>query len=717
MSTTLSTAQASLTRSSNRLSTTCQDAQGILKTSRQDNPETQLRKVRGAKIALESNIQYVESAMARYISTADDLDSENIEKKVVDNVTKADDVIHQAQDMLTAVKQRIDEIQHEQASQPSPSTTAPEMTLAPLPIPTFTGRIWEWDSFWDAFDHAVHSKSIDDHFKMNYLLNALDGEAKESIHQYEVSAKTYSLVVAHLKRKYGDKDALIEELLRRLRYCSAKTERLQDQERLCEELTGIVNQLQLKGEHINNTFLQKILIEKFSASVQRAILRQKHQEPADQWNTTKLLSTAKDHITMELKINRQLEVKSDGQANASGYDGPLSRQRGFVCFYCSKPGHPPKSCTEDPTREKRLAVMKKNNLCQNCGNDDHATPQCKKGSCRRCKEFGHHTSICHELDSTTPQSPSTRTSNNKPRPSTATSANVHATSANHREPQIDSYPQTEKDNRSFEMLVLVGEAKVLNPTTQTLEAVHVLLDTGADRSFITQSLADRLRLKEVHVTQLTINTFGSTTPMRKTYGTTNVQIWDQNGNPHTFTVTKVEFLTEPMKRICINNEDKAFILDHDISLSLNWNATNIRPEILLGCSDVFSLLCKESGTQMTLPSGLQIIPSKLGYLVAGHTRNQSKTTHGSAAANAISTSISTSPVPKEQTDECVDDQSVQSQDELTERWEDFFTFESSGMHEFHGAVKEERRATNDAVWKTFKENIQRQDDGYYVSLP
>ncbi|WKX95312.1 hypothetical protein Q1695_012062 [Nippostrongylus brasiliensis] len=102
MSTTLSTAQASLTRSSNRLSTTCQDAQGILKTSRQDNPETQLRKVRGAKIALESNIQYVESAMARYISTADDLDSENIEKKVVDNVTKADDVIHQAQDMLTA---------------------------------------------------------------------------------------------------------------------------------------------------------------------------------------------------------------------------------------------------------------------------------------------------------------------------------------------------------------------------------------------------------------------------------------------------------------------------------------------------------------------------------------------------------------------------------------------------------------------------------------
>ncbi|WKX91814.1 hypothetical protein Q1695_010109 [Nippostrongylus brasiliensis] len=108
------------------------NAQGILKTSRLDNPEMQLRKFRGAKIALESNIQYVESAMARYISTADDLDSENIEK-VVDNVTKADDVIHQAQDMLTAVKQRIDEIQHEQATQPAPNSANLQCRQLPAP--------------------------------------------------------------------------------------------------------------------------------------------------------------------------------------------------------------------------------------------------------------------------------------------------------------------------------------------------------------------------------------------------------------------------------------------------------------------------------------------------------------------------------------------------------------------------------------------------------
>ncbi|WKX95311.1 hypothetical protein Q1695_012062 [Nippostrongylus brasiliensis] len=159
MSTTLSTAQASLTRSSNRLSTTCQDAQGILKTSRQDNPETQLRKVRGAKIALESNIQYVESAMARYISTADDLDSENIEKKVVDNVTKADDVIHQAQDMLTAVKQRIDEIQHEQAipqppAPPTSSSTNLQLHQPPAPPTSSAANL----QFRQPFQHQIEKK-------------------------------------------------------------------------------------------------------------------------------------------------------------------------------------------------------------------------------------------------------------------------------------------------------------------------------------------------------------------------------------------------------------------------------------------------------------------------------------------------------------------------------------------------------------------------------
>ncbi|KAK6035686.1 hypothetical protein COOONC_26809 [Cooperia oncophora] len=45
--------------------------------------------------------------------------------------------------------------------------------------------------------------------------------------------------------------------------------------------------------------------------------------------------------------------------------------------------------------------------------------------------------------------------------------------------------------------VLVGEAEVLNPSTQALESVHILLDTGSDHSFVTEDLAKRLGLNNI----------------------------------------------------------------------------------------------------------------------------------------------------------------------------------------------------------------------------
>ncbi|KAK6015373.1 hypothetical protein OSTOST_19204 [Ostertagia ostertagi] len=86
------------------------------------------------------------------------------------------------------------------------------------------------------------------------------------------------------------------------------------------------------------------------------------------------------------------------------------------------------------------------------------------------------------------------------------------------------------------MPILVGQAQVLNPETQTLESVQVVLDSGADRSFISDNLADRLHLPELDRTVLKICTFGSKTPITKTCGISKVQIWDRQGVPHSYLV-------------------------------------------------------------------------------------------------------------------------------------------------------------------------------------
>ncbi|VDO88377.1 unnamed protein product [Heligmosomoides polygyrus] len=59
----------------------------------------------------------------------------------------------------------------------------------------------EWETFWKAFDYTVHSRNNDNIFKLNYLVDALQEESKESVKQFEISDSTYPLVIEHLNEK------------------------------------------------------------------------------------------------------------------------------------------------------------------------------------------------------------------------------------------------------------------------------------------------------------------------------------------------------------------------------------------------------------------------------------------------------------------------------------------------------------------------------------
>nr|CDJ90687.1 Protein of unknown function DUF1759 and Protein of unknown function DUF1758 domain containing protein [Haemonchus contortus] len=659
------------------------------------------------------------------------------------NSETAQELINGAQATLTTFARLMEELQDDETS--DAFDTGSTVNLAPIPIPKFSGRIWEWDNFWNAFNHSVHSRNIDNLYKMTYLLDALQGEAKETVKQYEVSSQTYPLVINHLKAKYGNRHMLIEELLKKFHNCTARSDRLHDQQLLCEELSAIICQLQLKGEHVDNSFLQKQLMGKFTVSIQRAVLRQKQQMSGEDWNTSLLLSTIREHIMSEMNIIHQVEEKKvsarslrTSAANERNTQSTL-KERAYTCFYCKKPGHSPTQCKEVLTRAKRLEIMKRHNLCIDCGGQDHGVAQCRKGSCRNCNEFGHHTSICKKPTSpdTTSEPPQTRGKQSGPNASHQRSppAKVHTLSTTEQTVQVkpsDIVLHMRVGTSNSDNLVLVGQAQVLNSRSQTLETVHVLLDTGADRSFITSSLADRLQLQEVDSKPLTITTFGSETPIQRNCGITNIQLWDRNGYPHRYSVATIEKLTEPMQRSHLSTDDKRFLIENDIQLSLS-NAY-VHPQILLGCSDVFTLLDNEQGAHLTLPSGLRILPSKLGYLVAGRAPAPAGTTnvpeHTSTDKTPDHRSLSDERTESEANHDGQDEvedphhrevEGLQPRETTTDSptgsWEEFCAFESSGVHEFSGPAAEERKQVCAAVWKEFEDSIQRQPDGYHVCLP
>ncbi|KAK6762779.1 hypothetical protein RB195_023475 [Necator americanus] len=162
------------------------------------------------------------------------------------------------------------------------------------------------------------------------------------------------------------------------------------------------------------------------------------------------------------------------------------------------------------------------NLCHNCGGKDHWAAKCPKGTCRICRQAGHHTSICKELFSSqkarqkpplqeVPQKQGTKLQ----LPKVKTSKINTVASNDGSKGEMEASDAVFHVSNTTKVLILAGQARVLNPATQALEPVYVNLDTGADRAFISSSLAERLQLKDVDSSRLSIGNFRRSQAFRK----------------------------------------------------------------------------------------------------------------------------------------------------------------------------------------------------------
>uniref|UniRef100_A0A0K0CYH4 DUF1758 domain-containing protein n=1 Tax=Angiostrongylus cantonensis TaxID=6313 RepID=A0A0K0CYH4_ANGCA len=165
--------------------------------------------------------------------------------------------------------------------------------------------------------------------------------------------------------------------------------------------------------------------------------------------------------------------------------------------------------------------------------------------------------------------------------------------------------------------IWAAQAIVLNPDKTKKEVVEVLLDTAADRSLITNDLAETLQLKDAYSTELAIHKFGDSKADMKKYGITSIILQDTHGAEHEIAVNRTDTITQPLKRCSFSVEDQEFLHRNSISLSIDSTRSTIHPKILLGSGDVQKVLDKGIPLNNTLPSGLTLIPSRLRYLVTG----------------------------------------------------------------------------------------------------
>ncbi|VDO38702.1 unnamed protein product, partial [Heligmosomoides polygyrus] len=130
------------------------------------------------------------------------------------------------------------------------SITEPPLALPQIQIPTFAGKLEEWDTYWELFSSIVHEQELLPLRKFAYLLSTLAGEAKEVLKGFQFREENFEVAVQWLKKKYARGEMAIEQLYRKVEEAHAKDTTTSAQRKLLDDLSATMMQLTNKGQNV-----------------------------------------------------------------------------------------------------------------------------------------------------------------------------------------------------------------------------------------------------------------------------------------------------------------------------------------------------------------------------------------------------------------------------------------------------------------------------------
>ena len=122
--------------------------------------------------------------------------------------------------------------------------------LPKLSFKKFGGDITSWSTFWDSFHSAVHSnEDLSNVDKFNYLISFLEGSAAECISGLTLTSANYEEAVAVLKRRFGNKQQIVNRHMEALLELEAVTSihDIQPLRTLCDKIESHVRSLNSLG--------------------------------------------------------------------------------------------------------------------------------------------------------------------------------------------------------------------------------------------------------------------------------------------------------------------------------------------------------------------------------------------------------------------------------------------------------------------------------------
>ena len=397
----------------------------------------------------------------------------------------------------------------------SSSAGAPAHRYIELPkikVPTFTGDIMGWSTFWSTFQSTVDDRTeLSDSQKLNYLRQAIKDPALQLLLNSPMETPdTYKDIVRELKDRFQKTREIHQALVKTITTLTSPKYNRADLRMTYDIFKTAITNLKSTKHYT---------IEAFLSSMLYAILPTKLQLPWDQAtkkdkgvpSVDQLLSFIKDHAETLPAVSHTADKTQDpvskGNSNprrkdATSHKGrsnihvvspapapqPPPKEYRWDCKLCSTEKHPLYFCPKWASFSlvQKTAHIGSNNLCSNCLGVGHSTANCRSlYRCRECKQK-HHSSIHQQQTPTTPS--------------------VNSLSSSQQVPDA---------------LLTTAEVLLLGPNGEELKA-RALIDSGAGISLVTNRVAQLLNLPlEPARLQLTVAQGKVTKPLKHV---TNLQI-------------------------------------------------------------------------------------------------------------------------------------------------------------------------------------------------
>jgi len=423
------------------------------------------------------------------------------EEEVAEEIERSGRLKADATQRLAAIEERLNEqasptatlfTPHPSQASPSPGQsfnqpgTQQKTVRAKLPkleVRKFSGKIGEWQEFWDSFESAIHlNDGLSNVDKFSYLRSLLMEPARSAIGGFALTSANYESAIELLKKRYGKKiavqRALMNELLNaRPVFNEGDTRRLRSLYDFVETKYRALQALKV-DERNYSEIVVPMLLEKIPDAIRLTITRGKDYL---EWTLGDMLKELQ--IEVELREDHCLTPRRVGPSD--GRKGPQTTSALFTkrgddrrCAFCLG-NHPPEDCKKVTNIDERKKLLFKFGRCFKCIDKGHRARDCTVTvKCKVCKGF-HNTCLC---DAKSQQSSGG-----------------------------DGGQPTESSPTSM----LVGtESRVALQTAQALikgsaqGRVRVLFDSGSHKSFVTAKAASNYGLEIVRNEWVTINTFG-----------------------------------------------------------------------------------------------------------------------------------------------------------------------------------------------------------------